>query len=285
MNPLSSEARTLRSLKRLPLVGELDEELWASLIPHISFETLETGDTLFSAGNPSRQLYLVMDGELGLHLEHHGLDSDYFLQKRKRGDTAGDFAVLNGGEHLVTAIATRKSRVAAFPHFAFELLFDINPDILAHVYDTAARLSRRVMLAKVYISLFGTIPTETMDQLLEGTRINFLQPGESLFSAGDAAEGLHIVVSGRLTVSTTNEQGEKAHVTEVGANETIGEFALLTESRRSMDVHATRESLVAELDRAHFDAHIMKDPERIASLSRIIVNRQMKQREITAHGR
>ncbi|MBX2823109.1 MAG: cyclic nucleotide-binding domain-containing protein, partial [Gammaproteobacteria bacterium] len=152
-----------------------------------------------------------------------------------------------------------------------------DPDILAHVYDTAARLSRRVMLARVYISLFGILPTDTMEQLLGGTRLKHLHPGEALFRRGDAAEGLHIIASGRLTITTYDTEGESRVIDEIGSNETIGEFALMTDSRRAFDVYATRESLVAELDRAHFDQHIMSDPDRIASLSRMIVTRQINQ--------
>ena len=276
MNPLGTEARSLRLLKRIPLVNALSSELWAKITPHVSFKSLETGETLFSAGKLSEQLYLIMDGELGLYLNRPEGTDDHFLQARVRGDTAGDFAVLNGGSHLVSAVAIKKCRIACFPRFAFELLVDIEPSILAHVYDTAADLSRSVMLASVYITLFGDLPTTTMEALLEGTRLRNLDPGEELFAQGEDPDGLHIVVSGRLSVESIGATGQRTQVSEVGANETIGEFALLSEGGRAGSVHATRQSAVALLDKQTFDEHVMSDSTMITSLARIIVKRQIE---------
>ena len=76
MNPLSAHARTLRSLKRLPLVASLDADLWASLIPHIELRELVAGDVLFAAGRASENLYLVIDGELALYFDMPANSSD-----------------------------------------------------------------------------------------------------------------------------------------------------------------------------------------------------------------
>ena len=275
MNPLSSEARKLRSLKRLPLVNRLDEELWNKILPHIEFSSLEEGEALFTIGRAGEHLYLIMEGEIGLYLTVEQDGKGYFLQPRYRGDTAGDFAVLNGGKHLVSGIAHKKTRLACFPAFAFELLVDIDPGILAHVYETAALLSRQVMLARVYVSLLGPIPTPQMDQLLEDTRLTHLEAGETLFREGDEADGLHIVVSGRLNIETVDQENNPVLIGEVSANQSIGEFALLTESKRTASVYATRRSTIALLSRDRFDAVILDDSAMIGSLARMIVERQM----------
>jgi len=135
MNPLSSAARQIKQLKRLPILELIDEERWNTLSPHISFVDLAEGERLFSAGRASESLFLVVDGELGLHLPRESsAGHGFWLQTRRAGATAGDFAVLNGGAHLVSAVAIRRTRIATFPRFAFELLTDIDPKILALVY-------------------------------------------------------------------------------------------------------------------------------------------------------
>ena len=149
----------------------IDEQRWEILSPHISFSELSAGESLFFAGNKSENLFIVMDGELQLNLLDNKSKAQFYLHSRLKGETAGDFAVLNGGSHLVTAVATKKTRVARFPRVAFELLANIDPNLLAHVYDTAAQLSRRVMLAKVFLDLFGGVSTEIMNQLLDNTSI------------------------------------------------------------------------------------------------------------------
>jgi len=274
MNPLSSESKNLKALKKLPLVQSIDEQLWASLIPHISFSVLMEGETLFDEGNQSENLFMVLDGELQLQLSGIKSGENFYLHSRFKGDTAGDFAVLNGGAHLVTAMAARKSKVARFPSIAFQLLADIDPTILAHVYDTAAELSRRVMLAKVFLNMFGEISTQSMNGLLDNTEIRHYSSGDVLMQEGDEADGLHITISGRLQVETVDEGDNTIVLAEVRAPETIGELALMSDSVRSATVYATRESTVAFLKKVVFDELIARQPDLLLPLTKIILQRQ-----------
>jgi len=274
MNPLSSESRNLKALKKLPLVQSIDEQRWASLAPHISFTELDSGETLFDEGHQSANLFMVLDGELELQLSSTKTDSNFYLHSRYKGDTAGDFAVLNGGANLVTAMAAKKSKIARFPRVAFELLADIDPNILAHVYDTAAELSRRVMLAKVFLDMFGQISTESMNDLLDNTEMRHYSSGDVLIQEGDEADGLHIAISGRLQVETVDEANNTIVLAEVRAPETIGELALMSDSVRSATVYAIRESTVAFLKKSLFDDVIARQPDLLMPLTRIIVQRQ-----------
>lgn len=270
-----SDARAIKALKKLPLLQSIDKDLWETLSPHISFMTLAEGGTLFDAGRSSQNLYMVLDGELALYIPYNDTGETFFLQSRYKGNTAGDFAVLNGGVHLVTAVAVKKSRIAMFPRFAFEKLTDIDSGILAHVYDVAAELSRRVTLAGAYLELFGDLSHATMDALLEKTTIQHYHSGQTLFNEGDSPDGLYVVVSGKLIVETITSVGEVRRIAEVQAPETVGELALLADTKRSATVIAARESTVALLGRADFDALIAPQASMLMSLSRLVVSRHI----------
>lgn len=272
----NSESKYFKALKKMPLVESIDDARWETLTPHISFSELAVGESLFAEGNQSENLFLVMDGELKLTLPGSKADTNFYLHSRHKGETAGDFAVLNGGAHLVSATAAKITRVARFPRFAFELLADIDPTILAHVYDTAAELSRRVMLARVFLDMFGDVTTEAMNDLLDGTDIRHYTSGEVLIEEGDEADGLHIVISGRLQVETVNDEQNTVVLAEVRAPETVGELALLSDSARSATVYAIRESTVAFLNKALFDKLIAQQPHMLAPLSKLIVQRHVE---------
>lgn len=276
MNPLSNESKNIKSLKKLPLLDSIDSQRWESLLPHITFTTLAEGETIFNEGHQSVDLFLVIDGEISLNLSSPESDTHFYLHSRCKGDTVGDFAALNGGDHLVSAIAEKKSVVAKFPREGFELLANISPEILAHVYDTAAELSRRVMLAKVFLDMFGDINTQSMNGLLDNTEMRHYNSGDILINEGDDADGLHIVVSGRLKVETLNNASEAIILAEVRAPETVGELALLSNSKRSATVYATRESTVAFLNKSQFDQLILQQPELLTPLSRLIVQRHVE---------
>ena len=293
MNPLSSAARQIKQLKRLPILELIDEERWNTLSPHISFVDLAEGERLFSAGRASESLFLVVDGELGLHLPRESsAGHGFWLQTRRAGATAGDFAVLNGGAHLVSAVAIRRTRIATFPRFAFELLTDIDPKILALVYAAAAELSRRVMLARTYLELLGDVSEELMRELLRATQVKHYRSGAVLFEEGDPPDGLHMVVSGRLVVHSRIQtihnsapvrpgtadlvlDAATTRVAEVLAPESVGELALLSDGVRSATVIAARESTVALLPTSEFHRLIADDPKLLLSLTKLVIRRQL----------
>lgn len=269
------EARAMKQLKKLPILQSLTNELWEKLTPLISFQEVPEGCSLFTAGRQSENLYIILDGELGLYMPFTISGETFYLQSRKKGDTAGDFAVLNGGEHLVSAIAIKKTRVAQFPRSAFDQLAGIDSGILAYVYDAAAVLSRCVTLAGSFLRLFGDISNAVMDSLLEQTEIRHYRSGQVLFEEGDPPDGLYIAISGKLIVETTNQDGQRSKVAEVHAPETIGELALLANSNRTSTVIAARESTLALLSRAAFDEIIAPRAQLLMQLSRLVVNRHV----------
>jgi len=280
----SSDARSLRRLREMPLLRAIEPERWPSLAPHVGFVDLAEGELLFRAGRAGERLYLVVSGELGLDLPRTAATdrpddtperSPIRLQRRGPGETAGDFAVLNGGAHLVSAVATCRTRVAGLPRFAFERLAGIDPEILAHVYDRAAALSRRVTLARAFVALFGEIDTGTLDALLDASELRHYRSGDTLFHEGDEADGLYLVVSGRLHVET-RAGADRRRIAEVQAPESVGELALLANSTRSATVHAARESTVARLDRDVFERLIAPRPDLLMALSRLVIKRHVE---------
>lgn len=270
-----NKSRAIKQLKKLPLLQSIDPALWDALTPHISFKDLVPGEEIFTAGSQSQNLYMVLDGELKLYMPCSTSVDTFYLQSRIKGDTAGDFAVLNGGDHLVSAIAFKKTRVALFPRVAFDRLTGIDSSILAHVYDVAAELSRRVTLTRAYLELFGDVSNDTMDQLLEKTAIQHYRSGQTVFEEGDPPNGLYVIISGKLIVQTTNVDGICRRMAEVRAPDTVGELALLADTNRSATVITARESTVALLARKDFDELIAPRAEMLMRLSRLVVRRHI----------
>ncbi len=264
----------LETLKNLPLMRMIEESRWNTLEPYISFHKLVPEETLFECGHKSETLYLILQGKLNLYLPATEVHREVLVKERKNGDTAGDFAVLNGGEHLVTARAAVQTDIVCFPRAGFEKLADLHPDILAHVYETAAELSRTVLLIKSFLGLFGDISDVTLRELLKDTKIKHLRSGEELFRQGDETDGLYIVMAGRLPILIHRDDGSTRLLGEAKTPQMVGEFSLITNSTRAATVYASRESMVAFLDKERFHKYIMQKPKLLASVSRMIVERQ-----------
>ena len=88
-----------------------------------------------------------------------------------------------------------------------------------------------------------------VEQLRESARETRLAAREWLFRAGEPADRLFLVLSGRLRV-VEPETGRLLR--EVGAGAALGELGLLTGSVRSASVRAVRDCRLLELDAEHF---------------------------------
>jgi CRP/FNR family cyclic AMP-dependent transcriptional regulator len=65
--------------------------------------------------------------------------------------------------------------------------------------------------------------------VLRATRSRRFRRNEVLFHAGDPANGLHLLVSGHISIATTTPMGDIAILAVLGPGATFGEMSLLTD--------------------------------------------------------
>lgn len=101
-----------------------------------------------------------------------------------------------------------------------------------------------------------------------------LSGGETLFSAGDEAETLYLVRSGRLGVfRRDDESDEETFVGIVRPGEPAGEMALLAGTAHTATVVALRDTEVLALPRDAFLRAARSEPEIMVELSRLMIAR------------
>src|SRR4051794_18348134 len=76
--------------------------------------------------------------------------------------------------------------------------------------------------------LFEGVSREEADRLLERARRRTFAAGEIVFHAGDPADTLHLIQSGRFAVRVTTEFGDVATLNVIGPGDFFGELALLS---------------------------------------------------------
>ena len=100
--------------------------------------------------------------------------------------------------------------------------------------------------------------------------------GDWLFRQGDPADGLYLLVRGRLQVwiSATESDGAGSRlVADVGPGETVGEIGLLAGGTRSAGIRAVRDSLLLRMDVAAFDRLAQRRSEVTRQLAGSIATR------------
>ncbi len=97
-----------------------------------------------------------------------------------------------------------------------------------------------------------------------------LARGDVLVRQGELADALYIVICGRFSV--TRDEG-RAHLTEIGPGQPIGEIGFLTGAPRTATVTALRDSLVVKLGRSEFAELAEQHPGIWPSLTATLATR------------
>jgi CRP-like cAMP-binding protein len=113
----------------------------------------------------------------------------------------------------------------------------------------------------------SALPREALQLLAFSSERRRLRAGESLFAAGDGADGAFFVLEGMILLR------KDAMERRAGPGALIGESALLVETVRPADAAAASEALLLKIPRDTFRRVLSEFPESAAKIQRAALAR------------
>lgn len=136
---------------------------------------------------------------------------------------------------------------------------------------------RDALLAQLLNSLFGEIAPATFAFLQRHLQWVELAAGEVLMEQGAPGDAGYLSISGRLRVYIAGDDGVPRMVRELSRGEVIGEMSLYTGEPRSATVVAIRDSVLVKLEKQHFEALLVANPQISITFTRQIIRRLQTQ--------
>lgn len=276
-----------------PLLDGLTSELTDALAKRMEILEVETGQVVLRAGEPTNSILIVRSGRLrasGLTPTPDLVESDSI--------GAVEMLSIQPNRSTLTAVEDstlyRLSREAfvelshKFPALVLSITEEILPglqhaqvaDILVGLNALGVRFPNHALysakLTEVLHHVFGYMEPAIVNQLQNELEWMVLETGQVLFKQGDSGSDMVIIVNGRLRVTYRDGLDVERVIGEVGAGDTVGEFALLTDEPRSATVVAVRESYVVRLTRDVFYRLINTHPQAMLNITQSIVRRQQR---------
>ncbi len=256
-----------------PFFGRLDRAARAEIADDMQMVTLAAGQPLFRAGDPGDSMYIVDRGLLEVRMTDES-GAVRVLDRLDAGSAVGEMALLTGQPRSADVVAVVDSRLVGVPKSSFDRLVARHPGVASGFALAITPRIQRLKLAGFLNRLFGDIDPATLHAMQEQLTWRRLADGEALFHQGDAGTSMYVVVNGRLQMVREADDEAAEHVVgEVGAGETVGEFALLTDDVRSATLYATRDTDVVEITRSVFEKLTREYPRAMAEIARIVVQR------------
>lgn len=126
--------------------------------------------------------------------------------------------------------------------------------------------------------LFAGLDPDALSRLAGICAPQELAGGESLFAAGDPAEHLYIVVTGRLRAL----RSDGGIAGDISRFEPIGEISVITGEPRSGEAYALRDSLLLRLPRDRLLEFVGQHPSALLELTRTMIGRLRQNQQPSA---
>ncbi len=136
-------------------------------------------------------------------------------------------------------------------------------------------MSDRIRELLASVELFSEMNEEEIDDLTAVAQIKKLEKDNTIFHAGDPADAVFVVASGRVKVVITSSDGKEFILTVLGAGQVFGEMALLESAPRSASVVTLSAVEVLVINRADFQRLLESSP-RISLRLMAILSRRLR---------
>ena len=241
----------------------------------LQFVELHEGEVLFEQGDEANNLYVLKAGVLGVRVRRED-GGETTIARLAPGAIVGEMALLSGNKRSATVYAINDAGLICISQGQFEQLMMEDEAALAEMSETAEPRWQRQQLFDALYKLLGKVDIEGLEALRQQLTWHYFGNGDVVFQQGAAADGMYIVVNGRLRATLQRGDGSRKDLGRIGPGEPVGEMAMLTDAARSATVHAVRESSLVKITTDKFERLIRQYPKLLIHIARVIVERQQR---------
>ena len=222
--------------------------------------TLADGEVLVEQQSSGSDVFVVVHGILLATIDSGDGIGPTRVATFEQGDLLGELTALTGGLRSATVQANGAAVVAIVSRAEFVAWLATEPErserIAAAARDRIDRNRAAALLARV----LGTDDPSVLELALPRVEWVTLEPGEELCRQGEPSDAAHLILSGRVAV-TTETGGEQRLVAELGRNQIVGELGVLDRLPRTATVTALRRTRLGSLRGEAIDALNVTHPQ------------------------
>lgn len=147
VKPPAADKVTTAQLREVGLFGALSDDFLEHLVGTLTIQRINVGDTIFKEGDPAREMYVVLDGEIEV-LKRSRRGRETRVAVLGPNDCFGEMSIIDMQQRSATVRALGPSRVLRISTEEMDALYrhDLKSYTLI-VLNIARDLSRRLRVA------------------------------------------------------------------------------------------------------------------------------------------
>jgi len=111
------------------------------------------------------------------------------------------------------------------------------------------------------VPIFQDLPEDVIERLLETSRIRKHRKGVQLIAEGESGESLYLIISGRVKIFVSDENGNEMILFVESAGGYIGEISLLDDAPRIASAVTMEATEVISISKQSFKALVKENPD------------------------
>jgi cAMP-dependent protein kinase regulator len=256
----------------IPLFSTLPDEALRDLVGAFEMITVPAGSRVIAEGEEGAEAYIVARGEL--EVSRQSVDDEdgppIVLARLSSGALFGEMALLSRAPRAASVVATRPSILLLAKRDGLEEVAGRRPIV---GIELAAHCRRRMVANLARTSpVLVSVPPQERAVLVDRFETRIFEKGDKIVTAGEEAQGLHLVASGQVAV-VVNEGGENMVLATLVPGDTVGEVALVLRRKANADVTAVHPTVTLFLPREEFTSLISDHPAILHGLYMTAVRR------------
>lgn len=255
---------TLEPPRPIPLFSALSSEAYASLTDRCVVRDRAPGEVVFSRGDPSDAIFVVVEGAVEVHLEETGPPAAVLGE----GQFFGEIGVLTGKPRGATIRVGPNG--AQLMEIGFQLiteLVDRHPDVVRILLTfLRQRLADNVLERS---PLFSDFTPRERTELRERFALMDVDAGAVLIPQGKISPSLYVLIDGRLDVAHHDDAGETKWIATLEPGQVCGEISVITQLPAVAEVRTDDRCLVLALPADGFHQLVQNHPALLAEATRL----------------
>ena len=264
--PAVATSTSLDAVLRAGIFADLTPETAQAIAAEAAQLRLAPGETVFTGVEDKPALYLVLSG--ALEAVERQRTGEVLVRTVAAGEAVDELQVLAGDRNPVFVRAAADTEVARVPGEAVDALCERFADWRMAL----RRLHRRQLLSRLH-AMLGLLEGGFLDDVEAMADWVHLRRGEMLFEQHDRAEGIYMVISGRVRTLRIDRLGQTRVIGESGRGELAGEMAFFGGDPRSERVQAVRDSVLVGFTNQEFERLVAKRPQILRHVTRTLIER------------
>jgi cAMP-dependent protein kinase regulator len=267
------------TLPRLPLVGDLGAASLERLTAALTLRDVPAGEHAVRQGDEGREAFLVVRGTLRVYRTgDDGRETE--LAALGPGALFGEMALVSESPRAASVQAVEPTVLAVASREALEQIARKDPALGAQL----ATFCRGRMVANLlrHSAILGAVAPSERASLMERFETRTFAAGEHLVRKGEETDGLYLVASGTVRVSSADREGDEVLIATLGPGDVVGEISLVLRRPATADVVAEHPTVALELRRDRFQEAIRQHPTLLGELYELATRREEETRTVVA---